>query len=70
MGDPSSESGGYAANLEGGRNWGRFSQYGSSSWRELRGGETARVYVGNSDQMPPGYHDLVDEYFRKLANES
>ncbi len=40
-------------------------------WRELRGGETERVYLGNSDQVPPGYRDLVDEYFRKLAtNES
>ena len=155
LGDPSSETGGDAANPEGGRNWGRFSQYGSSSggyyqpgvftaedlrqvdreldqrradlenlrndlrrermdtgdldrllrqmgdlnllglnrdpralerlrneiveglrqfeyrlWRELRGGETERVYLGNSDQVPPGYRELVDEYFRKLANES
>ncbi len=39
-------------------------------WRELRGGDTERVYLGNSDQVPPGYRDLVDEYFRKLASES
>ena len=39
-------------------------------WRELRGGETERVYLGNSDHVPPGYRELVDEYFRKLANES
>ena len=39
-------------------------------WRELRGGETERVYLGNSDQVPPGYRDLVDEYFRKLASDS
>ncbi|MYC09873.1 MAG: hypothetical protein F4X59_07040 [Holophagales bacterium] len=154
-GDTSSEAGGDAANPEGGRNRGRFSQYGSSSggyyqpgvfqaedlrqldrefdqrradleslrndlrrermdtadidqllqqmgdlsllglnrdplalerlrddiveglrqfeyrlWRELRGGEAERVYLGNSDQVPPGYRELVDEYFRKLASES
>ena len=154
-GDMASEAGGDAANPEGGRNRGRFSQYGSSSggyyqpgifeaedlrqidrefdqrradleslrndlrrermdtadldrllqqmgdlsllglnrdplalerlrndiveglrqfeyrlWRELRGGETERVYLGNADQVPPGYRELVDEYFRKLANES
>ena len=39
-------------------------------WRELRGADTERVYLGNSDQVPPGYRELVDEYFRKLANES
>lgn len=39
-------------------------------WRELRGGEAERVYLGNSDQVPPGYRELVDEYFRKLASES
>ncbi len=39
-------------------------------WRELRGGDAERVYLGNSDQVPPGYRDLVDEYFRKLASES
>ena len=154
-GDTASEAGGDAANPEGGRNRGRFSQYGSSSggfyqpgifpaedlrqinrefdqrradleslrndlrrermdtadldqllqqmgdlsllglnrdplalerlrneiveglrqfeyrlWRELRGGEAERVYLGNSDQVPPGYRELVDEYFRKLASES
>jgi len=154
-GDTASETGGDAANPQGGRNRGRFSQYGSSSggyyqpgifpaedlrqidrelhqrradleslrndlrrermdtadldqllrqmgdlsllglnrdplalerlrneiveglrqfeyrlWRELRGGEAERVYLGNSDQVPPGYRELVDEYFRKLASES
>ena len=39
-------------------------------WRELRGADTERVYLGNSDQVPAGYRELVDEYFRKLANES
>ena len=39
-------------------------------WRDLRGADTERVYLGNSDQVPPGYRELVDEYFRKLANES
>ena len=39
-------------------------------WRELRGADTERVYLGNSDQVPPGYRELVDEYFRKLASES
>ena len=39
-------------------------------WRELRGADTERVYLGNSDQVPPGYRALVDEYFRKLANDS
>jgi len=39
-------------------------------WRELRGADTERVYLGNSDQVPPGYRELVDEYFRKLANDS
>ncbi|MDE2922377.1 MAG: hypothetical protein OYL92_09100 [Acidobacteriota bacterium] len=153
--DTASEAGGDAANPEGGRNRGRFSQYGSSSggfyqpgifpaedlrqidrefdqrradleglrndlrrermdtadldqllqqmgdlsllglnrdplalerlrndiveglrqfeyrlWRELRGGAAERVYLGNSDQVPPGYRELVDEYFRKLASES
>ena len=154
-GDTASETGGDAANPQGGRNRGRFSQYGSSSggyfqpgifqaedlrqvdreldqrradlenlrndlrrermdtadldqllqqmgdlsllglnrdplalerlrneiveglrqfeyrlWRELRGGEAERIYLGNSDQVPPGYRELVDEYFRKLASES
>ena len=39
-------------------------------WRDLRGADTERVYQGNSDQVPAGYRELVDEYFRKLANES
>ena len=39
-------------------------------WRELRGADAERVYLGNSDQVPPGYRELVDEYFRKLASES
>ena len=39
-------------------------------WRDLRGGDTERVYLGNSDQVPPGYRELVDEYFRQLASES
>ena len=39
-------------------------------WRDLRGADTERVYLGNSDHVPPGYRELVDEYFRKLANES
>ena len=39
-------------------------------WRDLRGADTERVYLGNSDQVPPGYRELVDEYFRKLASES
>ncbi len=39
-------------------------------WRHLRGADTERVYQGNSDQVPAGYRELVDEYFRKLANES
>ncbi len=39
-------------------------------WRDLRGADTERVYLGNSDQVPAGYRELVDEYFRKLANES
>lgn len=38
-------------------------------WRELRGADTERVYLGNSDQVPAGYRELVDEYFRRLANE-
>ncbi len=39
-------------------------------WRDLRGADTERVYLGNSDQVPAGYRELVDEYFRKLANDS
>ncbi len=36
-------------------------------WRDLRGGETERVFLGNADQVPAGYRELVDEYFRNLA---
>ncbi len=42
-------------------------QFEYELWRELRGADEERLYLGNADQVPPGYRELVDEYFRNLA---
>jgi hypothetical protein len=35
-------------------------------WRELEGGG-GQLHLTSSDQVPPGYREMVEEYFRRLS---
>ncbi|HVS12781.1 MAG TPA: DUF4175 family protein [Thermoanaerobaculia bacterium] len=43
-------------------------QFEFSLWRQLEGGDQ-RIRLSGDDQVPPGYEERVEEYFRALARE-
>jgi hypothetical protein len=43
-------------------------QFEFSLWRQL-GGSDQRIRLSGDDQVPPGYEERVEEYFRELARE-
>ncbi len=44
-------------------------QFEYTLWREIEGGEE-KLFLENSDFVPDGYRELVEEYYRKLSRAS
>ena len=38
-------------------------------WRDLEGESGERLFLAGSDEVPPGYRELVEEYYKNLASK-
>ena len=38
-------------------------------WRDIEGEGGERLYLAGSDEVPPGYRELVEEYYKNLASK-
>ena len=38
-------------------------------WRDIEGEGGERLFLAGSDEVPPGYRELVEEYYKNLASK-